>query len=256
MSANSSDRPNILVTNDDGVGADGIAALREALEPLGNVMVVAPDREQSAASHAVTLRHPLRVDRIDENTISVDGTPTDCVLLAVNGLLPQKPDYVFSGINHGPNMGSDVSYSGTVAAAIEGTLCGIPAVAISRAMWGTGDFSAAAGFAAVLARMVMENGIPNNSLLNVNVPPIPRAEIAGVRITKLGTRLYRDAVVKKADPRGKPYYWIGGEMPTWEDEEGSDFNAVDEKMISITPIHLDLTDYRGIVDMKNWSFDF
>jgi 5'-nucleotidase len=256
MKAEASDRPNILVTNDDGIDADGIGALRVALEPLGNVMVVAPDREQSAASHAVTLRNPLRVNRIDEHVISVDGTPTDCVLLAVNGLLPSKPDFVFSGINHGPNMGSDVSYSGTVAAAIEGTLCGIPSVAISRAMWGTGDFSVAADFAAVLARMVMENGIPNNSLLNVNVPPLPREEIAGVRITKLGTRLYRDAVVTKKDPRGKTYYWIGGEMPTWEDDEGSDFNAVDEKMISITPIHLDLTDYRGIVDMKNWEFEF
>jgi 5'-nucleotidase len=254
--AKAADRPNILVTNDDGLGADGIVALREALEPLGRVMVVAPDREQSAASHAVTLRNPLRVNRIDENVISVDGTPTDCVLLAVNGLLPSKPDYIFSGINHGPNMGDDVSYSGTVAAAIEGTLCGIPSVAISRAMWGTGDFSPAAEFAAVLARMVIKNGIPNNSLLNVNVPPVAREDIEGVRITKLGRRLYRDAVVEKKDPRGKTYYWIGGEMPTWGDEEGSDFNAVDEKMISITPIHLDLTDYRAIVDMKNWSFDF
>jgi len=251
-----SQRPNILVTNDDGVGAEGLMALREALKPLGNVTVVAPDREQSAASHAVTLRYPLRVSEIEPGLISVDGTPTDCVLLAVNGLLPEKPDYVFSGINHGPNMGSDVSYSGTVAAAIEGTLCGIPSVAVSRAAWGTGDFSAAAEFAAVLARMVMERGIPNRSLLNVNVPAVARSEIAGVRITKLGRRLYRDAVVEKRDPRGKKCYWIGGERPTWSDEEGSDFNAVDERMISVTPIHLDLTDYRAIVEMKSWRFDF
>lgn len=256
MTAQESKKPNILVTNDDGIGAEGIVALRQALRPLGRVMVVAPDREHSATSHAVTLRNPLRATHVEEDVVSVDGTPTDCVLLAVNGLLPRRPDYVFSGINHGPNMGDDVSYSGTVAAAIEGTLCGIPSVAISRAIWGTGDFSVAAEFATVLARMVMEKGIPNDSLLNVNVPPIKREEIAGVRITKLGTRLYRDAVVKKKDPRGKTYYWIGGEVPTWSHEEGSDFNAVDENMISITPIHLDLTDYRGIVDMKNWSFEF
>ena len=256
MKPEGSRKPNILVTNDDGVAAAGIAALRNALRPLGNVTVVAPDREQSAASHAVTLRNPLRVNEVEEGVISVDGTPTDCVLLAVNGLLPERPDYVFSGINHGPNMGDDVSYSGTVAAAIEGTICGIPSVAVSRAEWGPGDFSVAAEFAAVLARMVMEKGIPNSSLLNVNVPPVRREEIAGVRITKLGTRLYRDAVVKNLDPRGKTYYWIGGERPTWTEEEGSDFNAVEERMISITPIHLDLTDYRAIVDMKNWDFGF
>jgi 5'-nucleotidase len=249
-------KPQILVTNDDGVLAEGIIALREALKPLGEVTVVAPDREQSAASHAVTLRDPLRVTDIEPGVISVDGTPTDCVLLAVNGLLPRRPDYIFSGINHGPNMGEDVSYSGTVAAAIEGALCGIPSVAISVTTWRPRDFGATAQFAAVLAGMVMERGIPNGSLLNVNVPYVPREEIRGVRITKLGTRLYRDALVKNVDPRGKVYYWIGGERPTWTPEENSDFNAVDEKMISITPIHLDLTDYRAIVDMKDWKFDF
>jgi 5'-nucleotidase len=256
MVAGERDRPHILVTNDDGFSADGIIALRDALRALGDVTIVAPDREQSAASHAVTLRNPLRVTEVSEGVISVDGTPTDCVLLAVNGLLPRRPDYVFSGINHGPNMGDDVSYSGTVAAAIEGTICGIPSVAISRAMSGPGDFSVAAEFAAVLAGMIMERGIPNKSLLNVNVPPVRREEIAGVRITKLGTRLYRDAVVKNLDPRGREYFWIGGERPTWSAEEGSDFDAVDERMISITPIHLDLTDYKTIVHMKNWEFDF
>jgi 5'-nucleotidase len=249
MVADERDRPHILVTNDDGFSADGIIALRDALRALGDVTIVAPDREQSAASHAVTLRNPLRVTEVSEGVISVDGTPTDCVLLAVNGLLPRRPDYVFSGINHGPNMGDDVSYSGTVAAAIEGTICGIPSVAISRAMSGPGDFSVAAEFAAVLAGMIMERGIPNKSLLNVNVPPVRREEIAGVRI-------YRDAVVKNLDPRGREYFWIGGERPTWSAEEGSDFDAVDERMISITPIHLDLTDYKTIVHMKNWEFDF
>jgi 5'-nucleotidase len=249
-------RPNILVTNDDGVTASGIIALRDALKPLGVVTIVAPDREQSAASHAVTLRNPLRVNEIEDGVISVDGTPTDCVLLAVNGLLPERPDYLFSGINHGPNMGDDVSYSGTVAAAIEGTICGIPSVAISLAASGPCDFGPAAEFAAELARMVMKKGIPNKSLLNVNVPAVAREEITGVRITELGTRLYRDAVVKNLDPRGRSYYWIGGEKPTWAEKEGSDFNAVNENAISITPIHLDLTDYKAIVDMKKWDFDF
>ncbi len=217
---------------------------------------MAPDREQSAASHAVTLRKPLRVNEVEDGVISVGGTPTDCVLLAVNGLLPERPDYLFSGINHGPNMGDDVSYSGTVAAAIEGTICGIPSVAISLAASESCDFGPAAEFAAELARMVMEKGIPNKSLLNVNVPAVAREEITGVRITELGTRLYRDAVVKNLDPRGKSYYWIGGEKPTWAEKERSDFNAVNENAISITPIHLDLTDYKTIVDMKKWDFDF
>jgi 5'-nucleotidase len=246
----------ILVTNDDGVQAKGIMALRESLSSVGEVAVVAPDREQSAASHAITLRDPLRVTEIEPGITSVDGTPTDCVLLAVNGLLPRRPDYIFSGINHGPNMGEDVSYSGTVAAAIEGALCGIPSVAVSVADGAARDFGPSAHFAAVLARIVMERGIPNGSLLNVNVPHVPRMEIRGVKITKLGSRLYRDALVKNVDPRGEVYYWIGGEAPTWTPETNSDFNAVDENMISITPIHLDLTDYRAIVEMKDWKFDF
>ena len=250
------DKPQILVTNDDGVSAEGIVALREALKSLGEVTVVAPDRERSAASHAITLRDPLRVNELEPGVISVDGTPTDCVLLAVNGLMAKRPDYLFSGINHGPNMGEDVSYSGTVAAAIEGALCGIPSVAVSLTSPRPSDFGPASEFVEKLARLVMERGIPNGSLLNANVPHLPREEIRGVKITKLGTRLYRDALVKNVSPRGETYYWIGGESPTWTPQENSDFNAVDEKMISVTPIHLDFTDYRAIVEMKDWKFDF
>jgi 5'-nucleotidase len=243
----------ILLTNDDGFRATGIHRLREALAHLGQVMVVAPEREQSAAGHALTLTSPLRINWIDNRTISVDGTPTDCVLLAMRGLLDRKPDILVSGINHGPNLGDDVTYSGTVAAAFEGTLLDLPSVAISVNAWQDCDFSAAAAFAPRIVEAVLNHGLPEGALLNVNAPSAPAEAIKGIKITKLGKRLYRDAVVRKTDPRGRDYYWIGGKAPIWYPGEETDFEAVDHGMISITPLHLDLTDYQSMQAIRSWN---
>ncbi len=243
----------ILVTNDDGIHAQGLSALAKALRPLGNVTVIAPDREQSATSHALTLHRPLRIKKVEETVLSVDGTPTDCVLLGVHGFLKQKPDLVVSGINHGPNMGNDTSYSGTVAAAVEGTFLGIPSVALSLATWDEADFEPAGAVAHDLVKTFRARGMRPGMCINVNIPPIPRASMKGIRVTRLGKRVFRDVIVEKTDPRGKLYYWIGGEDPTWESDELSDFNAVSEGYVSVTPLLLELTDYKGIVEMEAWG---
>jgi 5'-nucleotidase len=240
----------ILITNDDGIQAEGIRTLRAALEPLGRIVVSAPDREQSATSHSLTLHRPLRIRKISEREMSVDGTPTDSVLLAVHGFLKERPQLVVSGINHGPNMGNDVLYSGTVAGASEGTFLGIPSVAISLATWGPADFGPAARVARNLARGLLRRGLPPRTCLNVNVPAIPWEEIKGVKITRLGKRVYRDVIVEKTDPRGKLYYWIGGEDPTWEHDETSDFTAVERGYVSVTPLSFELTDYKEIVELE------
>jgi len=244
---------NILLTNDDGFRAKGIETLREALAPLGRVIVVAPEREQSAAAHALTLTSPLRIDWVNEDTISVNGTPTDCVLLAMRGLLECRPDLLMSGINHGPNLGDDVTYSGTVAAAFEGTLLGLPSIAMSVTSWQDCDFRAAAAFAPRIARAVLGHGLPEGALLNVNVPSLAPEAVKGVMITKLGKRIYRDAVVKKTDPRGRDYYWIGGKAPIWYPGDETDFDAIEAGMISITPLHLDLTDYKSLDLLRSWE---
>lgn len=247
---------NILLTNDDGVNAEGLHRLRDEVSTLGKVMIVAPERQQSGSSHALTLDNPLRMNWVDKNTIAVDGTPTDCVLLAMRGLLTEKPDILISGINHGPNMGDDVTYSGTVAAAFEGTLLGLPSIAISVCSWRECIFDSAARFAGRIARDVLDRGLPNGTLLNVNVPSLAPEDIKGVKVTKLGKRVYRDAVVKKEDPRGKAYYWIGGQPPIWCAGEETDFDATEQGMISVTPLHLDLTDYKSIADIKSWNLTF
>jgi len=246
----------ILLTNDDGVQAEGLRRLKQAVGGLGRIMIVAPERQQSGASHALTLSNPLRMNWLADDIVAVDGTPTDCVLLAMRGLLDSKPDLLISGMNHGPNLGDDVTYSGTVAAAFEGTLLGLPSVAISVCSWKDCCFDAAARFATRVATEVLERGLPNGTLLNVNVPSVPPDEIEGVKVTKLGKRIYRDAVVKKKDPRGKDYYWIGGQPPIWCAEEESDFDAVERGMISITPLHLDLTDYSQMDTVKSWNLAF
>jgi len=246
----------ILVTNDDGVRAEGIERLRRAMSTIGEVIVVAPETQKSGASHALTLSDPLRSNRIDENTLTVDGTPTDCVLLAMRGLLDRKPDLVVSGMNHGPNLGDDVTYSGTVAAAFEGTLLGVPSIAMSVASWEKCSFDSAERFATIIARQVLKHGLPEGTLLNVNVPSIPPEEIKGIRVTKLGKRVYRDVVVKKQDPRGRDYYWIGGQPPIWCAGEGTDFEAVEEGMISVTPLQLDLTDYKSLHMVRVWDLTF
>ena len=241
---------DILVTNDDGIHAEGLRVLAEALRSFGQVTIIAPDREQSATSHSLTLHRPLRIRKVADGILTVDGTPTDCVLLAVHGFLKRRPDLVVSGINHGPNMGNDVFYSGTVAAAVEGAFLGIPAVALSLATWETASFEAAGRVAAKVVPALVKAGIPAGKCMNVNIPSVPWEEIRGVRVTRLGTRVFRDVVVEKTDPRGKNYYWIGGEAPTWEPDEASDFTAVSERYVSVTPLTFELTDYKGVVDLE------
>jgi 5'-nucleotidase len=245
----------ILVTNDDGIFAPALTALRRSLSPLGRVITVAPDRDQSATSHSLTLHRPFRIHRHDEDTYSVDGTPTDCVVCAFYGLLEETPSMVVSGINHGPNMGEDVFYSGTVAAAIEGTLQGAPSIATSLVTRERTDFAEPAAFVGRLAAEVAKRGLPGRSLLNVNLPHRPWAEVRGVAWTRLGSRMYRDTLIRKVDPRGRDYYWIGGEDPVWDPRPGSDFQAVHDGWISITPLRLDLTDDRALEASGHWNLE-
>jgi len=244
---------NILVSNDDGIHSEGIKALADVLAPLGDVFVVAPDRERSASGHSLTLNHPLRVEEIKKNHLAVDGTPTDCINLAMNGLLPQRPDIVVSGINKGSNMGDDITYSGTVAAAIEGTLLGVPSIAVSLAARNNFEFSGAADFAKRVVRFVLDNGMPKDTLLNINVPDIDCRKINGYRITRQGKRVYGDAIIEKVDPRGRKYYWVGGDNLGFEHIDDSDFHAVSEGYISITPLHLDLTNFNSMEEVGRWE---
>lgn len=243
-------RPTILVTNDDGIHSPGLKALAEALEEIGELYVIAPDRERSAAGHALTLHKPLRATEVAPRWYVVDGTPTDCVTLGVMGMLKETPDLLVSGINLGANMGDDITYSGTVSAAFEGTLLGIASFAISAVEPLRQDLGTAGAFAARLARLVLERGLPPDTLLNVNVPP---GDLNGVEVTRQGKRTYSEVIVEKIDPRGKTYYWIGGGEPTWERLGGTDYEAVVEGRISITPLHLDLTNYSATEALKNWE---
>lgn len=243
----------ILVTNDDGINAPGIKALAKALETVGEVAVVAPDRERSAVSHALTLHQPLRAECLSPGRYSVDGTPTDCVNLGIHSLLDFHPDLVVSGINRGANLGDDVTYSGTVAAAMEATLMGIPAFAVSLVCSKEhGDYSAAASFAAQLAGKIAENGLPKDTFLNVNVPDIPAGRLDGPLVTTQGKRRYEGTIVDKVDPRGRSYYWIGTTDLDFLDIEGSDFSAISRGHISVTPLHLDMTNHRSISLLKQW----
>ena len=246
---------NILITNDDGIFAPALRALRTELGALGRVITVAPDRDQSATSHSLTLHRPFRIRRHDVDVYSVDGTPTDCVVCAWYGLLEQPPDLVVSGINHGPNMGEDVFYSGTVAAAIEGTLQGAPSISASLVTRELTDFADPAAFIARLARTVLERGLPARGLLNVNIPFRPWDAVEGVQITRLGSRVYHDTLVRKVDPRGREYYWIGGEDPVWDPSPGTDFHAVHEGYVSVTPLRLDLTDEPALGTLRTWSLE-
>lgn len=240
--------PRILITNDDGVYSEGIKLLADALADVADVVVVAPDREQSASGHSLTLHRPLRMRRMEENRYAVDGTPTDCVNLAILSLLEDDPpDLVASGINFGLNLGDDVTYSGTVSATFESSLLGIPSVAFSQEVGENFSFEPAAEFARSLAKTLLDerDELPRDLLLNVNFPALPRDGFHGVRFTKLGHRVYKQSVVEKVDPRGRKYYWIAG-TPEWEEEKGTDYEAISEGHISVTPLHLDLTDYRGL----------
>ena len=233
----------ILLTNDDGVFSEGIRLLGRALSEIAEVVVVAPDREQSATSHSLTLDRPLRMRKLEENRYAVDGTPTDCVTLAGLWLLRETPpDLVVSGINFGLNLGDDVTYSGTVSATFEGNLLGFPAVAFSQEVEEGFSFERAADFAHRFVAELLRGELPKDLLLNVNLPV---GEIRGVRFTRLGHRVYKQAVIEKEDPRGKKYYWIAG-TPEWLSEPGgTDHHAVASGYVSVTPLHLDLTDYRA-----------
>jgi 5'-nucleotidase len=238
----------ILISNDDGINSEGIHKLHDTLKKLGEVYVVAPDRDQSAVSHSLSLFRPLRLDKISEYVYSVDGTPTDCVNLAINGLLrDKKPDLVVSGINKGENLGDDITYSGTVSAAMEGTLLGVPSIAISLTGRGEFNFNNALEHSESIVKYVLQNGLPADTLLNVNIPGTPKDEHKGIMITKQGKRLYDEPIVEKVDPRGKKYYWIGGDELGYLDIEKSDIVAVREGYISITPISLDFTNH-GFLD--------
>lgn len=238
----------LLVTNDDGVHAAGLAALARAVEDLGEVHVLAPEREQSACSHALTLHRPLRVERVRERWYSVNGTPSDCVNLGVLGFLPEPPVLVLSGINHGGNLGDDVTYSGTVSAAMEGTLLGVPSLAVS--LLEGGDFDEAGRIAHLVATRVLVEGLPRRTLLNINVPP---AAPRGVQVTRLGHRVYLEKIVEQQDPRGRSFYWIGAGEPRWEAMEGTDMAAIHAGFASLTPLHLDLTHHRAVGELADWS---
>ena len=240
--------PRILVTNDDGIYSEGLRKLAAALRAVGEVIIVAPDREQSAASHALTLNRPLRLLQLEENEWIVDGTPTDCVNLAVLSLMKEsRPDLVVSGINFGPNLGDDVTYSGTISAAFEGALLNIPSIAFSALVGEHFSFDRCASFAVDVARVVLKEERDPRIVLNVNFPV---GEFQGVRVTRLGRRIYSEGVIERLDPRGRKYYWIGGEPPTWHPGEGTDFEAIQLGYVSITPLHLDLTHHDSIPRLK------
>lgn len=246
-------KPLILITNDDGINALPLAVLADALDPLGDVWVFAPDREQSAVGHGVSLHRPLRVTQVRDQWFMVDGTPTDCVMMAVRALLPERPKIVVSGINTGANLGDDVTYSGTVAGAHEGMLLGIPAVAISDVSYAPVHADSAGKFAQKIVAQVLEHGLPEHTMLNVNVPDLPYEEIEGVAITRMGKRHYEDDIIERLDPRGGKYYWIGGSAPGHIRSAGSDFEAIEKNLISITPLHRDVTHHNEIKRFEDWG---
>lgn len=250
----------LLISNDDGILAHGIECLQEAAEPLGEVWVVAPDREQSAMSHSLTLHHPVRPVKRGDRRWQIDGTPTDCVMIAVEALMPDRPDFVLSGINHGQNMGEDVLYSGTVAAAMEGLALGIPSIAISFA---GGDLRAdltqlkqqVSVLTPLLRHLTSLKPFPAQTLFNVNLPARPTDQIKGVRLTRLGQRHYPNSIQKMQDPWGRQVYWIGGGEMVWKGDDDSDFQAIEDGYVSVTPLHLDLTNFDILRTAEKWWRD-
>lgn len=246
-------RPLILVTNDDGIYADGIKALAKRLKQIGHVIVVAPSQERSATSHSLTLHRPLRIIKISKDAYAIDGTPTDCVNMALNEILPRTPDLIASGINRGGNLGDDVHYSGTVSAAVEGAIMGLPAIAFSCVARDHFKYQAASNFAVRICKKVLKEGLPKGIVLNVNIPNLPQNKIKGYAMTKQGKRDYGDVIEEKVDPRGRKYYWFGGDDAGFVDIPGSDCNAIHDDKISITPIQVNLTDKAMLERMKSWK---
>ncbi len=246
-------RSPILVTNDDGIQSKGILILAKALHEIGEVFVVAPDREKSAVAHSLTLHRPLRVEKIKRNFYAVDGTPADCVHLGIHAILPTPPHLVVSGINRGENVGNDIAYSGTVSAAFEGTLLGVPSFAVSLASRSHYRFETAARFAVKMARYILKKGLPEDMFLNINVPNLDEEKIKSFKITRQARYTHGNAVVEKLDPRGKKYYWIGGGTMAFNKTGSTDFEAISKACISITPLHIDLTHYPSISKLRKWK---
>lgn len=242
----------ILLSNDDGYHAPGLAALHQAMQGLGEITVVAPERNMSGASNSLTLDRPLQVKEAANGFFYVNGTPTDCVHLAVTGLLDAEPDLVLSGINWGPNMGDDTIYSGTVAAAMEGFLLGVPAIALSLASFSGLNFATAARVARLLVERLRARPLAAPVLLNVNVPDLPWSLIKGLRVTRLGRRHKAEPVVKQVSPRGDTVYWVGAAGPAADAGEGTDFHAVEDAWVSVTPLQIDLTHLERLAEMRDW----
>ena len=259
MKPKSKKKLNILVSNDDGIDAPGIFALVLELKKIGDVVVVAPDKQQSAVGHAITMNFPLRAREFRKNGVffgyAVEGTPADCVKLAVRALLKKTPDLIVSGVNHGANTAISIIYSGTVSAATEGTILGIPSMAVSLTTYGPPDFRYAAKFARKLAQLVMKKGMPEGTLLNVNVPALPEQEIKGVVVTRQGRAVWNDTFDVRRDPANKEYYWLTGALE--DSDEGLEFDqsAILKNYVSVTPIHYDLTDYNSLEAMGLWGID-
>jgi 5'-nucleotidase len=252
----------ILVTNDDGVLAPGLLALAQELRQLGEVTVLAPDRNWSASGHVKTMERPLRVKEVTladgTPALASDGAPSDCVALALLGVVTKKIDLVVSGINPNANIGHDVTYSGTVTAAMEAVINGVPGLAVSldsKPGHGELDYGPAARVAAKVAAKVLAEGLPEGVLLSINVPCVPEAELKGIQITRQGLRVYRDALDARKDPRGRAYYWIGGDFPTGVDEAGTDFGALQAGLVSITPLQLDLTAHAALAGLQGWKWE-
>jgi 5'-nucleotidase len=248
----SAEKIRILITNDDGYHSEGIIALENALSEIGDVYVVAPASEMSGASHSLTLARPLRIRQIDARHWTVDGTPTDCVTLAINQIFSaeQRPHICASGINHGANLGDDATYSGTVAGALESTILGVPGLAFSLVATRSHDFTESVKVAKQITQKAINEGLPENTLLNINVP---KGEPRGIRITKQGFKNARPVISEHIDPRGKPYYWIGENRIGFHAEGGTDFEAIDEGYVSVTPMRSDLTNHRAIEMLKSWE---
>lgn len=255
---NSVSRPRILVTNDDGINADGLLALKQALEAIGDVFVVAPERPRSAIGHAVTLHKPLRLSQVTladgSRAWASNGTPTDCVSLALDVVMQGRADLALAGINDGANLGWDLTYSGTVMAALEAAVLGVPTAAISLVDQGRKprDFGPAAHFAQAVAKRLLEMKLPDASLLNVNVPDLPADQIKGVAVTRQGRREYIDRIVARCDPRGQEYYWLSGRLKDHPDDDDSDIAAINRGFISVTPIRIDMTDDRVLANLREW----
>lgn len=246
--------PIIFITNDDGVHSPGIISLFNAMKKLGEAYVVAPDRERSAVSHSLTMHRPLKIEELREHVYSLNGTPTDCVAIGINKILPGRPAFVVSGINKGANLGDDITYSGTVSAAMESTIMGIPSFAVSLVIQGQNrsslDFDASSRAALEIGKYVLEYSLPYDTLLNVNVPAVSANLIKGIKFTRQGKRIYDDSIQETFDPHGEKHYWIGGGRPFWEHGEDTDIQAIQDNYISISPIHLDLTNYDALNFLK------